>query len=120
VLAGPANRDATKGAQDPALVQGATSTDVWMAWSEDTEGGSRQIFVSQYDGVALQTRGGSLNLHSNVQAGQPSITLAGENRLPERAPAWPAMCARSSPAALEPIVCCGRPPGRTAAAASRA
>jgi plastocyanin len=80
VLAGPANRDAAQSALDPALVLGANPSDVWMAWSENTEGGSRQIFVSQYDGLALQARGLSLNLHTNVQADQPSITLAGENR----------------------------------------
>jgi|GEM_PF-742572 len=80
VLAGPANRDPAQGAQDPSLVLGGSPTDVWLAWSENSEGGARQIFVSQYDGVALQARGASLNLHTNVAAGQPSITLAGENR----------------------------------------
>lgn len=79
VLAGPANRDAAQGAFNPAMAVGADGSAVWLAWSENTAGGARQIFVSQYDGVALQARGATLNLRANVVADQPSITLAGEN-----------------------------------------
>ena len=80
VLAGPANRDVAQSAFDPSLVLGSGPSDIWFAWSENSDGGARQIFVSQYDGVSLQARGASLNLHTNVVADTPSITLAGENR----------------------------------------
>jgi hypothetical protein len=79
-LAGPANRDPAQGAQNPVMALGAGREDVWMAWAEASGGGARQIFVSQYDGIGLQPRGGSLNWHAEVSADQPSITLAGQDR----------------------------------------
>ncbi|GAB4579336.1 MAG: hypothetical protein Fur0022_20740 [Anaerolineales bacterium] len=77
------NRDITQAAFGPSLAVGATTPGApptaWIAWVENSAPGSRQIFVSEWNGEALQPRGASLNLHLNVLADSPSITFAGEN-----------------------------------------
>ncbi len=73
------NRDATQAAQSPSLTLNAANA-LLASWAENSSGGVRQIFVSELVGEAFQARGASLNIHTNVIADSPSITVAGENR----------------------------------------
>ncbi|MFN8380645.1 MAG: hypothetical protein U0V02_01825 [Anaerolineales bacterium] len=76
---GTINRDATQAAQSPSLTLTATNG-LLTAWAENSSGGVRQVFVSQLATDAFQPLGASLNIHTNVLADSPSITVAGENR----------------------------------------
>jgi hypothetical protein len=82
-LIGVLNRDTTQAALYPSLVFNAASPDnqsgLWAAWSENTAGGTRQVFASELVSGAFQARGASLNIHTNVAGDFPTITLSGEN-----------------------------------------
>jgi hypothetical protein len=77
-IIGTVNRDVTQAAQSPSLAITAEDT-LFVSWAENSSGGVRQIFVSELIGDAFQVRGASANIHTNVIADSPSITLAGEN-----------------------------------------
>jgi len=80
---GVLNRDQAQAGQNPSLVINAANPDqpnLWAAWAENTAGGVRQVFSSEFEEGAFQARGASLNIHVNVIGDFPSITLAGENR----------------------------------------
>jgi hypothetical protein len=85
VLLGALNRDTAQAAVNSSLAIGTISAEaspnLWAAWSENSSGGVRQIFVSELVGEAFQARGASLNIHTNVVGDFPSITFAGENNL---------------------------------------
>jgi hypothetical protein len=79
---GVLNRDAAQAGQNASLVVEPGAQDasgLWTVWAENSSGGVRQIFSSQFDGEAFQARGASLNIHVNVVGDFPTITLAGEN-----------------------------------------
>jgi len=77
---GTINRDVTQAAQSPFLTLD-NSNNPLAAWAENSSGGVRQIFASSLIGEdALQPLGASLNIHTNVIADFPTITVAGENR----------------------------------------
>lgn len=78
-ILGAVNRDPTQAAQSPFLTLTATNT-LLTAWAENSSGSVRQIFVSELVGDTFQARGSSVNIHINVLADSPSITVAGENR----------------------------------------
>ena len=82
-VVGVVNRDVTQAGLNPALTVGSTTPgsppNLWITWAENSSGGARQIFVSELVDGALQARGASLNIHVNVAADLPYITLAGEN-----------------------------------------
>jgi len=74
------NRDVTQAAQSPSLSLD-NANNMLIAWAENSSGGVRQIFASSLIGQdALQALGTSVNIHTNVVADSPSITVAGENR----------------------------------------
>jgi len=74
------NRDKTQAAQSPFFTLDASNAPL-IAWSENSSGNVRQIFASKLIGEdALQPLGASINIHTNVLADAPTITLAGENR----------------------------------------
>lgn len=79
---GVLNRDAAQAGQNASLVVEPGAQDasgLWTVWAENSSGGVRQIFSSQFAGEAFQARGASLNIHVNVVGDFPTITLAGEN-----------------------------------------
>ncbi len=78
-IIGAVNRDVTQAAQSPSLALTAANG-LLAVWAENSSGGVRQIFVSELTGEAFQAKGASVNIHSNVIADFPTITLAGENR----------------------------------------
>lgn len=78
-IIGTVNRDPAQAAQSPFLTLTASNT-LLATWSENSSGGVRQIFVSELVGDAFQARGASVNIHINVLADSPTITVAGENR----------------------------------------
>jgi len=79
---GKINRDPSQSAQNPWLAIGSTTPgsqpNLWVAWSENSSGNARQIFVSELADGTFQPRGASLNLHVNAVGDNPSITFAGE------------------------------------------
>jgi len=78
-IVGTINRDVTQAAQSPFLTLDNTNSPL-AAWAENSSGGVRQIFASKLAGEAFQALGASLNIHTNVIADFPTITVAGENR----------------------------------------
>jgi hypothetical protein len=77
---GTVNRDVTQAAQSPSLALD-NANNLLVAWAENSSGGVRQIFASSVIGVdAFSPLGASANIHTNVIADSPSITIAGENR----------------------------------------
>ena len=79
-IVGTVNRDKAQAAQSPSLsLDNANS--LLMAWAENSSGGVRQIFASSLIGEdAFSPLGASINIHTNVVADSPTITIAGENR----------------------------------------
>lgn len=77
-LLGTINRDVTQAAQSPFLTLDNTNG-LLAVWSENSSGGVRQIFASKVGGDTPQPLGASINIHTNVVADSPSITVAGEN-----------------------------------------
>jgi len=77
-IIGTVNRDATQAAQAPFVTVDAQKN-LLVVWAENSSGGVRQIFASQLNGTAFQPLGSSINVHTNVLADSPSITVAGEN-----------------------------------------
>jgi hypothetical protein len=77
-LIGAVNRDVTQAAQSPFLTLNAEKN-LLVVWAENSSGGVRQIFASQLNGSAFQPLGSSINIHTNVLAESPTITVAGEN-----------------------------------------
>jgi hypothetical protein len=79
-IIGIVNRDGTQAAQSPSLSLD-NANNVLVAWAENSSGGVRQIFASSVIGQdAFNPLGASANIHTNVVADFPSITIAGENR----------------------------------------
>lgn len=82
---GIANRDAAKSGRSPALAFGTAALDeppsAWLAWAEDFASGSRQVFVSRWNGQAFEPAGASVNNHINVQADLPGLAFTGESTL---------------------------------------
>lgn len=78
-IIGTVNRDVTQAAQSPFMALDNTNS-LLAAWAENSSGGVRQIFASKLAGEAFQPLGASLNIHTNVLADVPTITVAGENR----------------------------------------
>lgn len=78
-IVGAVNRDVTQAAQSPALILTAANG-LLAVWAENSSGGVRQIFASELSGETFQARGASVNIHTNVIADSPTITVAGENR----------------------------------------
>ncbi|HNB40509.1 MAG TPA: hypothetical protein PLG52_03350, partial [Anaerolineales bacterium] len=76
-IIGAVNRDATQAAQAPFVTVDAQKN-LLVVWAENSSGGVRQIFASQLNGTAFQPLGSSINIHTNVLADSPSITVAGE------------------------------------------
>ena len=82
-IIGVANRDPAQAAYAPSLTAGTTAPGntptPWITWVENFSGDSRQVFVSELVDGALQPRGASLNIHTNVLADFPAISFTGEN-----------------------------------------
>jgi len=78
-IIGTVNRDITQAAQSPSLTVSANNT-LLAAWAENSSGDVRQLFASELVNGAFQPLGASANIHTNVVADFPSITVAGENR----------------------------------------
>lgn len=79
-IIGVVNRDATQAAQSPSLSLD-NANNLLIAWAENSSGGVRQIFATRLVGEdAFAPLGASANIHINVVADSPSITIAGENR----------------------------------------
>lgn len=79
-IIGAVNRDVTQASQSPS-VSLDNSNNLIIAWAENSSGGVRQIFASSLIGAdAFNPLGASINIHTNVLATSPSITIAGENR----------------------------------------
>lgn len=79
-IIGAVNRDATQAAQSPSLSLD-NANNLLIAWAENSSGGVRQIFATRLVGEdAFSPLGASANIHTNVIADSPSITIAGENR----------------------------------------
>ncbi|MBN8580700.1 MAG: hypothetical protein J0L96_08510 [Anaerolineae bacterium] len=77
-ILGAANRDKTQAAQKPFLTLDADKN-MLVVWAENSSGGVRQIFASRLSGDAFQPLGASINVHTNVLADSPTITVSGEN-----------------------------------------
>lgn len=77
-ILGAANRDKTQAAQKPFLTLDADKN-MLVVWAENSSGGVRQIFASRLTGDTFQPLGASINVHTNVLADAPTITVAGEN-----------------------------------------
>ncbi|MBI2333486.1 MAG: hypothetical protein HYU84_15240 [Chloroflexi bacterium] len=77
-IIGAVNRDVTQAAQSPFLTLDAQKN-MLVVWAENSSGGVRQIFASQLNGTTFQPLGTSINVHTNVLADSPTITVAGEN-----------------------------------------
>src|SRR5262249_36292950 len=77
----PINRDASQAALSPSLALGALNPDdpiyPWVAWAENTNGGKRQIFVSELVEDVFAPEGAALNIDSKADADGPSIGFAG-------------------------------------------
>jgi plastocyanin len=84
-LLGALNRDAAQAARSPGLAVGTTTAgsppNLWITWAENSPGNVRQIFASELVSGAIQARGASLNIHTNVVGDAPTIAFAGEDRL---------------------------------------
>ncbi|MEW6083682.1 MAG: hypothetical protein AB1607_03710 [Chloroflexota bacterium] len=79
-IVGTVNRDATQAAQSPSLSLD-NANNLLIAWAENSSGGVRQIFASRLIGEdAFAPLGASANIHTNVIADEPTVTIAGENR----------------------------------------
>ncbi len=79
-IIGAVNRDVTQAAQSPSLSLD-NANNLLVAWAENSSGGVRQIFATRLVGEdAFAPLGASANIHTNVIADSPSITIAGENR----------------------------------------
>lgn len=77
-ILGAANRDKTQAAQKPFLTLDADKN-MLVVWAENSSGGVRQIFASRLTGDTFQPLGASINVHTNVLADSPTITVSGEN-----------------------------------------
>jgi hypothetical protein len=77
-ILGAANRDKTQAAQRPFLTLDADKN-MLVVWAENSSGGVRQIFASRLTGDTFQPLGASINVHTNVLADAPTITVSGEN-----------------------------------------
>lgn len=78
-ILGAVNRDKTQSAFTPFVTLDADKN-LLVVWAENSSGGVRQIFASRMVGNdALSPLGASINVHTNVLAESPTITIAGEN-----------------------------------------
>jgi len=76
-ILGAANRDKTQAAQRPFLTLDADKN-MLVVWAENSSGGVRQIFASRLTGDTFQPLGASINVHTNVLADAPTITVSGQ------------------------------------------
>jgi len=78
-ILGAVNRDKTQSAFTPFVTLDADKN-LLVVWAENSSGGVRQIFASRVvGGDAVSPLGASINVHTNVLAESPTITIAGEN-----------------------------------------